>query len=89
MTIWDYVHLNDHASLTYELTTGFKPFTLVFSYRYAFFTNAMNYFLRELGEGVYCSRFTIPRSLFMIKKLCDTVCSKTAFLNCDWSKLLP
>ena len=29
--IQDYVHPNDHASPTYELTNGFKPFTLVFS----------------------------------------------------------
>ena len=27
--IQDYVQLNDHAQPTYEMTSGFKPFTLI------------------------------------------------------------
>ena len=27
--IQDYVHLDDHTQLTYEMTPGFKPFTYV------------------------------------------------------------
>ena len=25
----DYIHPNDHAPLTYEMTPGFKPFTII------------------------------------------------------------
>ena len=28
--IQDYVHLDDHTQPTYEMTPGFKPFTLTF-----------------------------------------------------------
>ena len=78
MTIQDYLHPDDHVSRTYEMTPGLKPFIL------AFFPSGTPFlyelFLRELGERVYCSRFTIPGNI-MIKRLCDKVCNKTAFLN--------
>ena len=28
--IHDYVHLDDHTQPTYEMTPGFKPFTILF-----------------------------------------------------------
>ena len=69
----DYAHQDDHASPTYQLTTGFKPFT-VFLKQALYHRNRHGLRTRQKGKRNmkdfrwYLITPTIPQSLAMLKQ---------------------
>ena len=69
----DYAHQDDHASPTYQMTTGFKPFT-VFLKQALYHRNRHGLRTRQKGKrnmkdfGWYLITPTIPQSLAMLKQ---------------------